>query len=55
MITEQDLELIEALLSEADEYGLTGEVVAFSLKEMKENPSLSVSEAIIIGYNEWIK
>jgi hypothetical protein len=55
MITEQDLEFIEGLLSEADEYGLTAEVVAAALYEIQNNPDMSVKEAMMSGFVEWIK
>lgn len=55
MITEQDLEFIEDLLSEADEYGLTAEVVAQALQEIRENPDMSVKQAMMSGFVEWIK
>lgn len=46
---------IESLLDEAVECNLLSEVVFFALKAMKEQPTLTESEAIILGYNEWIK
>lgn len=55
MITEQDLEFIGDLLSEADEYGLTAEVVATALQEIRTNPDISVRHAIMSGFVEWIK
>ena len=42
-------------LSEAIEYGLETEVVYTALQTMKEYPQLSISEAIKVGLNEWMK
>lgn len=39
----------------AEQYGLVAEVVVWALKAMKEDPTLMYDEAIMIGYNEWIK
>jgi len=50
-----DFEFADILLEAADEYGLTAEVVVFALKTMKENPALSIEEALLAGYSEWIK
>jgi len=50
-----DFEFADILLEAADEYGLTAEVVVFALKTMKENPALSIEEALLAGYSDWIK
>lgn len=42
-------------LSDAKEYGLQTEVVWSALKSMKENPNLTIEEAITNGFSEWIK
>lgn len=44
----------EALIS-AEKHGLVTEVVVFALKHMKENPSMSIVEAIDEAYYEWVK
>jgi hypothetical protein len=49
------LETIEKVLIEARNQGLENEVVAWSLKYMKEYPHLTISEAVVMGYLEWIK
>ena len=53
--TIEDLQYINSLLDEAAEYGLMSEVVFTALQSMKENTSLTIQEAIQIGYNEWVK
>jgi hypothetical protein len=42
-------------LEDAKESGLETEVVVWALKYMKENPKLTISEAIFLGYCEWVK
>lgn len=51
----QEMQIINDMLIEAQEYGLTFEVVTFALKYMKEDPSLSIAKALEMGYAEWIK
>ncbi len=43
------------LLEEAAEAGLIAEVVVWALMAMKEDPTITVEDAINVGYNEWIK
>lgn len=49
------LETIEKVLMEARNQGLETEVVAWAMKYMKEHPELTISEAITMGYFEWVK
>lgn len=51
----EEYEAVRNVLKDASEYGLEIEVVIFALKYMKENPRLTVKEAIFLGYEEWIK
>jgi len=51
----QDMEYIQSLLDESAEFGLISEVVFFALQAMKNNPKLTIAQAIQIGYNEWVK
>ena len=55
MINADDLEYVESLLNEADEYGLTAEIVVAAMEEVRNNPSISIKEAITSGFVEWIK
>ena len=50
-----DLADIDNVLSEAREYKLETEVVWSALTAMKDNPNLSIKDAINIGYREWVK
>lgn len=51
----QELNYIQSLLKDANEWGLQAEVVTFALKYMKENPKLDICDAITFGYEDWIK
>ncbi len=46
---------VDSTLRYAEEEGLLTEVVLFGMKALKENPSMSISEAILFGLNEWVK
>lgn len=50
-----DLEVIENQLKLAKEYDLEAEVVMTALIAMRRDPSLTIQEAIYIGFFEWIK
>lgn len=45
---------IAEMLNIAHHYGLQVEVVETALMEMKLNPTLSIKEALQIGFEEWI-
>ena len=47
--------LINKVLEFVQQDGLLTEVVYLALKEMKQDPTLSPSEAIQFGYSEWCK
>ena len=50
-----DLELTSLLLTHASEHGLDVEVVISALKAMKDDPNLTLQEAMHVGFFEWIK
>jgi len=50
-----DLEVINNQLTQASKYGLENEVVMTALMAMRRDPSLTIQEAIYIGFFEWIK
>lgn len=39
----------------AEKYGLVPEVVYFALRYMKNNPEVSIEDAISYGFYEWVK
>lgn len=51
----KQLDSVAETLKFASEYGLECEVILFALLAMKDNPLLSIDEALIIGESEWIK
>ena len=50
----EELQIVDNLLLNAAEYGLQSEVVTWALQNMKENPDLSIGDAMEISYSEWI-
>ena len=42
-------------IEEAGKYGLIAEVVYFALRYMKNNPEVSIEDAISYGFYEWVK
>ncbi len=51
----EELTYINNVLGLVEEDGLLAEVVYAALTEMKEDPTLTPSEALQFGYSEWIK
>lgn len=51
----EETEFVANCLLEASEFGLEDAVTHWALQEMKQNPNLSISDAIWIGLNEWVK
>jgi predicted DNA-binding protein len=51
----RSLDIVEHVLREAEDFKLTAEVVTWALKHMKENPRLDISDAIVLGLDEWVK
>jgi hypothetical protein len=51
----KELQIAQNALDHASGFGLEAEVFVFALLAMKNNPSLSIVEAIKEGYEEWIK
>jgi len=50
-----EMDTVAMALERSREEGLEVEVVTWALRYMKENPSLTISEAITMGYYEWSK
>ena len=46
---------MDTLLLKADGAGLLWEVVYFALWHMKKTPTLTIEEAVELGYSEWVK
>jgi hypothetical protein len=50
-----EMSLIRSYLVEARDHGLETEVVMWAIKAMKEDPSLHISQAMELGFYEWVK
>ena len=51
----EEIAIVNELLLSASEYGMQSEVVGWALQNMKENPNLSISNAMELGYTEWVR
>jgi len=49
----RSLDVVEHVLRDAHDLKVETLVVTWALKRMKENPKLTISDAIILGYEEW--
>lgn len=49
----RDIDIVAKAIVRAEEFQLTTEVVWSALKAMKENPTLTIEQAITIGLEEW--
>ncbi len=49
----RSLDVVEHVLRDAHDLKVETLVVTWALKRMKENPALNISDAIILGYEEW--
>lgn len=50
-----EINAVSFALANAYQMSLEVEVVTWALKYMKENPNLTIDEAITMGYYEWVK
>jgi hypothetical protein len=48
-----EMRRMQSMLEQAASYGMTSEVIAFALDAMKNKPSLSLSEALACGCEDW--
>ena len=51
----RSLDIVEHVLHEASDYGITAQVVTWALKLIKENPKLDISDAMVLALEEWLK
>ena len=54
-VPEEEMNYINKWLDQGIDAGVEIEMIYFSLTAMKKNPKLSVIEALIEGFNEWVK
>jgi hypothetical protein len=49
-----EFDIVNVFIRDADKYGLVSEVVLFALKYMKNNPDKTIEDAMNYGYDEWV-
>lgn len=54
-MNEEDIKWTKTVLDVSKPFHLEVEVVTCALQAMKNNPELSIPEALTIGLNEWVK
>jgi hypothetical protein len=50
-----EMDVVSIALERAYERDMEVEVVTWALRYMKDNPSLTISEAITMGYYDWVR
>jgi hypothetical protein len=51
----RSLAIVECIIRDADDFGVTPHVVTLALQHMKHNPKLDISDAIMLAYDEWFE
>ncbi len=51
----RSMDVVTYVLHEADDYGITVEVVTEALRVIKENPKLQISDAVVLGLEKYIR
>jgi len=51
----RSLAIVECIIRDADDFGVTPHVVILALQHMKHNPKLDISDAIMLAYDEWFE
>jgi hypothetical protein len=49
------MDVVTYVLHEADDFGISSEVVTEALRIMKENPKLQISDVIVLGLEKYIR
>lgn len=52
---ERTMDEVEVYLNQAKEHKMDLEIVVWALKAMKDNPDITIEEAMKRGYDDWIK
>jgi len=50
-----ELDIVDVFVKDANKYNLVSEVVLFALKYMQDNPDKTIEDAMNYGYDEWVK
>ena len=51
----KSLIVIDEVLKDAHDLKVESEVVMFAMMHIRDNPSATISEAIILGYEQWVR
>ena len=51
----RSIAIVESVLHDARDLKIETEVVTWALKFMKQDPSIDISDAMIMGYEEWAR
>lgn len=51
----RSIAIVESVLHDAQDLKIETEVVTWALKFMKQDPSIDISDAMIMGYEEWAR
>jgi hypothetical protein len=51
----RSIAIVESVLHDARDLKIETEVVTWALKFMKQDPSIDISDAMIMGYEEWMR
>jgi len=54
-MTQEQIKSIEAILADAEEWGLRDEVEMYGMKYIKEIANIDPVEAYIYAYEDWVK
>jgi hypothetical protein len=51
----EEMDTVSMALTNATHLNLEVEIVTYALQNMKDNPNLTIGEAITMAYFEWVK
>jgi hypothetical protein len=51
----RSIAIVESVLHDARDLKIETQVVTWALKFMKQDPSIDISDAMIMGYEEWVR
>jgi hypothetical protein len=54
-VPDEEMQYIDKWLDSGIDQGVEIEMIYFALLAMKKNPKLSIIEALLEGFNEWVK
>jgi hypothetical protein len=51
----RSLAIVECIIRDADDFGITTQIVTLALQNMKRNSELDISDAIMMAYDQWLE